>query len=145
MASKPWYDKGLRFSCQRSGNCCKSHGRYEFVYLADQDVQAIAAHLGLAESTFRRRHCAQDGGYTILKITEPDCPFLEADNSCSIYPVRPKQCATWPFWDENLVEENWKGPVKECCPGIDQGELHSAEEAERIARETEIWYVGEEE
>ncbi len=145
MSPKPWYANGLRFSCTRSGNCCKSHGKYEYVYLADQDVEAIADYLGLAQSTFHRRYCARDGGYTILKITEPECPFLDEAGGCSIYSVRPKQCATWPFWEENLKEEVWKGPVRKVCPGIDQGECHSMKKVERIARETEIWYEGEEE
>ena len=58
--------------------------------------------------------------------------------------MRPKQCATWPFWEENLRDEaRWKGPVGECCPGIGQGPLFSAEEVERQARETEAWYEGE--
>jgi hypothetical protein len=39
-----------------------------------------------------------------------------------------------------LVEETWKGPVKECCPGIDKGPLVPREEVERIARETDEWY-----
>jgi len=33
--------------------------------------------------------------------------------------------------------------VRERCPGIGQGRLHSAEEIERLARETEEWYEGE--
>jgi uncharacterized protein len=137
----PWYANGLRFSCQRSGNCCKTHGEYAFIYLADQDVLAISRHLGLEPAEFRSKHCAEDEGYTILQIDAPRCPFLAPDNSCSIYPVRPKQCATWPFWQENLEDQaRWEGPVKQCCPGIGQGELHSSEEIEELADETEEWY-----
>ena len=38
-----------------------------------------------------------------------DCVFLKEDpergrKTCSIYPVRPLQCRTWPFWPENLAE-----------------------------------------
>ena len=73
-------------------------------------------------------------------MDDPACPFLGADNRCHIYPVRPKQCATWPFWEENLERASWDGPVRECCPGIGSGPLHSAEEVERLAAETEAWY-----
>ena len=140
MSHKPWYDKGLRFECTQCGNCCTSHGEYAFVYLAEADVIAIAGHLGLARREFLERWCKQDEGYTILRMDAPQCPFLTEARGCSIYPVRPKQCATWPFWEDNLPQERWEGPVKDCCPGIGKGELRSAAEVERIARETEEWY-----
>lgn len=143
MPPKPWYHNGLQFQCQRSGNCCKTHGEYAFVYLAEQDVTAIADRLRLDEDDFLERYCAEDDGYTILKIDQPECPFLEDGHRCGIYEVRPKQCASWPFWEENLKDQKrWEGPVRECCPGIGQGPHFSVEEVERIAAETEQWYEG---
>jgi Fe-S-cluster containining protein len=103
-------------------------------------VSAIALHLELGEPEFLERYCKTEEGWVTLRMDEPACPFLLEDRTCAIYPVRPKQCATWPFWKENLREEVWKGEVKADCPGIDTGELHSREEIERIARETEEWY-----
>lgn len=140
MADKPWYENGLRFRCTACGNCCRNHGEYSYVYLAPKDVSAIARHLKLAPRTFLQRYCKAEDGWVLLKMDEPACPFLQADNRCAIYPVRPKQCATWPFWTENLAEKTWKGPIKDDCPGLDQGELHSRAEVERLARETDEWY-----
>lgn len=140
MSSKPWYHNGLRFSCTGSGNCCRTHGEYAYVYLTDQDAPAIADHLGLEPAEFEARHCTRDDGHLILRIDSPACPFLTEEARCSIYPVRPQQCAAWPFWTDNLKEERWFGEVSGCCPGIGQGELHSAEEVERIALELEEWY-----
>lgn len=140
MPSKPWYSKGLRFSCTCCGNCCRNHGDYAFVYLARHDVAAIAGFLGLPEARFLAEYCQRAEGWVTLRMDEPACPFLQEDNRCAIYPVRPKQCATWPFWEENLERATWEGPVAECCPGIGHGPLVSAAEAERIARETEDWY-----
>ncbi|MFT7486764.1 MAG: Fe-S-cluster containining protein [Candidatus Paceibacteria bacterium] len=141
MPKEPWYQAGLRFECQRTGNCCRTHGEYAFVYLSEADVTAISGHLGLSEEEFLEQRCAQEGDYTILRIDEPACPFLSPESTCNIYSVRPKQCATWPFWDENLKDEKrWEGPVKQCCPGIGKGRLHSVEEIEQTARETEEWY-----
>jgi Fe-S-cluster containining protein len=35
-----------------------------------------------------------------------------------IYPVRPMQCRTWPFWDQNLKNgKAWKS-ASERCPGM---------------------------
>lgn len=140
MSPKPWYANGLRFSCTRCGNCCRNRGGYSYVYLADRDVTAIAAHLGLDEATFLGTYCTREDGWILLRMDEPACPFLTEDNGCSIYPVRPKQCATWPFWSENLEESVWKGEVKRDCPGIDKGTLHPRTEIERTARETDAWY-----
>jgi hypothetical protein len=142
MTPKPWYDKGLRFECTQCGNCCRTHGEYAFVYLAPADVAAMSAELGMTPGEFRRRWCRSIDGYTALVMDEPGCPFLTADNRCAVYRARPKQCRTWPYWQENLDRETWEGPVQSCCPGIGRGPLTSAEEVERIARETEEWYEG---
>ena len=144
MNPKPWYHKGLRFECQRSGNCCKTHGEYAYIYLTPHEVVSIARFLKLGEDEFLQKHCAEDEGHTILRIDSPDCPFLENGNSCGIYPVRPQQCASWPFWQDNLEDQSrWEGPVKGCCPGIGRGPLFDAGQVERIAEETEEWYEGD--
>lgn len=141
MAHKPWYENGLRFACTRCGNCCRNHGDYAYVYLTAHDVSAIALHLGLEEAVFLTSYCQVEGGWVSLRMDSPACPFLEPGNTCAIYPVRPKQCATWPFWKENLRRSTWEGEVKADCPGIDTGELHSREEIERVVRENEAWYA----
>lgn len=142
MPSKPWYDKGLRFECTRCGNCCRNHGDYAYVYLAPTDVSAIALHLGMPEREFLATYCQSEDGWVSLRMDQPACPFLQADNTCGIYPVRPKQCATWPFWKENLARAVWEGPVAQDCPGIGKGKRVPRAEIERIARETEEWYGG---
>jgi Fe-S-cluster containining protein len=139
MSPKPWYHKGLRFECTGCGNCCRNHGDYSYVYLAEADVRAIAAHLGLERAAFLERYCQEEDGWISLRMDRPACPFLTEANRCSIYPVRPKQCVAWPFWTENLERATWEGQVKECCPGIGSGQLHTQEEVERIARELEEW------
>jgi uncharacterized protein len=141
MSPKPWYHKGLRFECTRCGNCCRNHGDYAYVYLAEHDVAAIARHLRLSRRTFLERYCVREDGWVTLRTDDPACPFLAADHTCRIYPVRPKQCASWPFWEENLERAAWNGPVKACCPGIGKGPRVPAAEVERIAAETEAWYA----
>jgi uncharacterized protein len=142
-AHQAWYHEGLRFSCTRCGNCCTSHGEYSYVYVAAPDQEALAAHLGLGVTEFLARYCAEEDGYVLLRMDQPECPFLTPERTCSVYPARPKQCRTWPFWEENLVRARWEGPVAEICPGLGQGELHPAAEVERLARETEEWYAGD--
>jgi Fe-S-cluster containining protein len=104
------------------------------------DVSAIALHLGMSEADFLARYCQTVDGWVSLRMDDPACPFLEAGNTCGIYPVRPKQCATWPFWKENLKRTTWEGEIAADCPGIGKGELHSRAEIERVVRENAEWY-----
>ena len=138
--SPAWYADGLAFACTQCGNCCRTHGSYAYVYLAEADVRAIAAHLELEREVFLERYCREEDGWTVLAIDAPACPFLDGASRCSIYSVRPMQCRTWPFWQENLERVVWEGPVRDCCPGIGRGPVVPAEEIERIAGENEAWY-----
>ena len=137
---KPWYHKGLRFECTQCGRCCTNRGEYSFVYLTRADVKAIAGYLGLDRAEFLKRHCVRHEGLVSLRMDSPACEFLRADRTCGIYPVRPKQCATWPFWRENLEPEAWE-EVAEECPGIGKGRVYSRAEIERTVREDERWYA----
>ena len=139
MTCDTWLEDGLRFECTSCGDCCRNHSKYVYVYLSEADVLTISRHLSLKRDQFLERFCnLEDGAYSLLH-GDPDCPFLEK-NRCRIYPVRPKQCATWPFWTENLKKETWEGPVADCCPGIGKGALWSAEEIVKIAAERDNWY-----
>lgn len=138
MSSKPWYDKGLRFECTQCGNCCKNHGQYTFVNLSERDLERIPKFLGLTRRQFLDRYCLSTPGFfPSLKFDEAACTFLDEHNRCRIYPVRPLQCETWPFWTENLEPKVWSGEVKDCCPGIDHGPLYPREEIERRAKATD--------
>ena len=133
MSSKPWYHKGLKFACTQCGNCCRNHGDYTYVYLSPREVSAIARHLGMARRAFLEAYCKAEDGWVTLRMDAPACPFLSEENRCRIYPVRPAQCAAWPFWKENLDRATWE-EIQRDCPGIGQGELHSRAEIERTAR-----------
>jgi uncharacterized protein len=138
---KPWYDKGLRFECQRCGRCCTNRGPYTFVFLTPLDVSALADNLGLTESEFRARHCREHEGRTTLRTDLPRCEFQSQDGGCTVYAARPEQCKSWPFWRENLVRETWEREVVPLCPGVGKGRLHSSAEIEAIARHDEEWYA----
>jgi Fe-S-cluster containining protein len=67
------------------------------------------------------RDCRQtlDGRY-VLKSREIDdvCIYLDQNKQCTIYTVRPQQCAAFPWWSENLATDRAWREVKETCPGL---------------------------
>jgi Fe-S-cluster containining protein len=129
MANNTWYAGGLSFECQQCGGCCGGFPGY--VWLTDDEVATIAAHLGLGPdeflSTYTRRVM---GRYTFKEVANYNCIMLE-NGVCSIYEVRPIQCRTFPFWEENLESrEDWDAAAKH-CPGMNKGMVHRFEEIER--------------
>jgi Fe-S-cluster containining protein len=127
MTPPPWYAAGLRFTCTRCGNCCT--GPPGYVWCTPAEAQAIAAHLKLDPPEFLDRYTrALNGRRSLCEIESVhgyDCVFLRrgADGAvgCAIYPVRPEQCRTWPFWPENLAgPHNWRRAAGR-CPGLAAG------------------------
>ncbi|NOX88164.1 MAG: YkgJ family cysteine cluster protein [Calditrichaeota bacterium] len=124
---------GIRFECQSDcSDCCSMTGGY--VYLSREEAKRIAAYLQTDESEFIEYFTREIDNRLALADAENDsCVFLE-DNLCGIYPVRPLQCATFPFWAENLKSRSrWEATVQ-ICPGIGRGRLYSYEEIERISK-----------
>lgn len=129
-AARPWYADGLRFSCTQCGRCCG--GAPGDVWVSDQEIAALADYLGLDEADFRARYTRagvergvslRDGGYR----EHFDCVFFEAGSGCTVYPLRPRQCRTWPFWQSVVAtEDSWEESARD-CPGMNRGTLWRAE------------------
>ena len=67
---------------------------------------------------------------SLLEKDNYDCIFL-TDKGCMVYPYRPVQCSTYPFW-ANVLEnrETWEEEGRH-CPGINKGAIHSRKEIEK--------------
>ncbi len=131
---RPWYAGGLRFGCQACGRCCG--GAPGYVWMSRQEAERIAAYLGLSWKAFRRTYARR--GWRGLSLREKpnyDCVMLDGGGRCLIYPVRPLQCRTWPFWPSNLASPKaWEAAARR-CPGIGQGPLYTFEQIEAIRME----------
>ena len=138
--SERWYEEGLPFTCTACGNCCKSRGEYSHVYLREEEVTAIARHLEMDAVEFVRTQVRVEDGWITLLPGLSRCQFLDDAGRCTVYPVRPVQCRTWPFWDINLDQKTWTEEVNATCPGSRDGALHSADTVDAIAKATEDWY-----
>ena len=115
-----WWMGGVPFACQPNcGRCCDQPGG--IVYLSIRDAERIASHHEMEMEAWLERDCRKtlDGRYVLQSRPSDDvCIFLDGEKRCSIYEVRPQQCAAFPWWSENLAtERSWK-EVKEECPGL---------------------------
>lgn len=128
--SESWYGSGLRFSCRRCGTCCT--GEPGYVFLERGEAAVIALHLGITAETFRER-CTRraDGRTSLTEEADGRCVFFRGEG-CLIYPVRPGQCRTFPFWERNVrSREDWEQTARD-CPGMDRGRLYTLEEIEEL-------------
>ncbi len=128
-----WYSKGLSFRCTGCGKCCTGSPGYTWVSL--EEIAEIADFLKLTIDQFAARFLRKIGERYSLKErpVSYDCIFLK-EKQCSIYPVRPKQCRTFPWWVENLKsQEAWQEAARH-CEGINHpdAELHSQESIDQI-------------
>lgn len=111
---KPWYSEGLRFKCTECGQCCT--GAPGYAWVTDKEIEAIAAYLKMTVKDFSKKYLRYvNGRYSLLeKKISFDCIFLK-DKKCQIYPVRPSQCRTFPWWVYNLSSpEAWEEAAKHC-------------------------------
>ena len=129
-AAVPWYASGLRFECLRCGKCCR--GEPGFVWVTRSDLARIAAYLGVDEAALLDTSVRRVGRrLSLVERPDGDCVFYR--DGCTIYPVRPRQCRTFPFWPENLTSRRRWERVAEECPGTGHGRLWSRGEIELMA------------
>lgn len=122
-----WYAEGLSFSCTRCGACCTGAPGYVWVDLGQ--ITRLAEFRGESVEQFSRSFVRRVGNrYSLIERPDGDCIFWERDGGCTVYPARPTQCRTWPFWPENVeTPEDWERVVQ-VCPGSGQGRLYTVEE-----------------
>jgi len=101
------------------GACCTGESGY--IWVKYQEIEKIAQFLELTIEEFATIYLKKvKHRYSIIEkkldIDNYACIFF--DNSikqCTIYPVRPSQCRSFPFWEifKSDIEE-----VKKECPGV---------------------------
>ena len=66
---------------------------------SDEDIERIADHLGMETAAFVAAYLERDEERGRYRTKKTPCPFLGADNRCTIYHVRPEKCQGYPFTD----------------------------------------------
>jgi len=105
--------------------------------MAPEEIDALAEFLQMPVEEAHRRYLRRVSKRYSL-VEEPlskDCIFLRYDaeglSQCLIYPVRPAQCRTWPFWPVNLTTPQTWCLSAGRCPGINRGPVHDLDEIQR--------------
>jgi Fe-S-cluster containining protein len=108
------------------------------VWVNESELRAIADFRGVSYGEVRYQDARVVGeAISLREHANGDCVYFDgASRRCTIYPARPRQCRTWPFWNSNLESpEAWR-EVQERCPGAGIGEFVSLERV--IAQASEI-------
>jgi Fe-S-cluster containining protein len=139
----PWYVAGLHFECVECGGCCSGPGE-GYIWVARPEIELIADFLKISIGELRRQYLKRVGLRTTIieHSATKDCIFLrkvDGRKKCIIYPVRPGQCRTWPFWSDNLASPNAWNKTAQKCPGINRGKFYSYEQIQEIKGNKKWW------
>jgi Fe-S-cluster containining protein len=86
--------------CLKCANCCKTTG--PLFTLAD--IERISKHLRQKPQQFIDQYLRidEDKDYVLKSVP---CTFLDSDNTCFIYDVRPKACREFPHTDRKKFQQ----------------------------------------
>ena len=104
-----------RTDCLSCANCCKTSSPI----FTDKDISRIARHFRMKERDFISQYLQRDeDDFMVLK--EAPCTFLQSDNSCIIYDVRPKACSEYPHTNRKKFIQLTDLTLKntEICPAV---------------------------
>ena len=84
--------------CLKCANCCKTTGPL----YTEKDIERISRHLRMKPAEFESKFLKTDEDNDKVLQNLP-CYFLNEDNTCSIYDVRPKACREYPHTDRKKI------------------------------------------
>ncbi|MBI1227569.1 MAG: YkgJ family cysteine cluster protein [Bacteroidetes bacterium] len=124
LADEVHDDVFKKIDCLECAGCCT--GIPPIVTRAD--VTRIAKDFGMRPADFQDKYLMVDeDGDTVMKTTP--CPFLESDNKCLIYDIRPRACRQYPHTNYLDFSKNMRlhAPNANICPAV----FHILREIER--------------
>jgi hypothetical protein len=100
------------------GNCCR--GQTGYIWVTAEEIERQAAYLGMLPEDFSREYVRRAEGRFSLRERKADgeylcCFFNPDERRCLVYPVRPSQCRSFPFWESFRADP---AEVLEECPGV---------------------------
>ena len=104
-----------KIDCLQCAACCKNYSpRFK-----TPDIKRISKHLKMKESVFIDTYLYLDKEGDYVVKSKP-CPFLGADNFCSIYEERPSDCHRFPYTNEDVFLKRPQITIKNStfCPAV---------------------------
>ncbi len=104
-----------KINCLDCAACCKNYSpRFK-----GPDIRRISKYLGMKETEFTATYLRVDADEDYVTKSKP-CPFLQKDNTCGVYDVRPSDCERFPYTDEDVIIKRQKLTLKnsEFCPAV---------------------------
>lgn len=104
-----------KIDCLDCGNCCKNYSpRFK-----QPDIKRIAKALKMKEGEFTQQYLRLDEDNDYV-VKQSPCPFLGADNYCSIYEDRPADCRRYPYTAEDVLLKRVSLTLKNAtsCPAV---------------------------
>ena len=102
-------------NCLNCANCCKTTGPL----FTSADVERISKYLRLKPQQFISQYMRidEDQDYVLQKLP---CSFLDHDNTCFIYEVRPKACREFPHKERKKFQQITAITMKNIpiCPAV---------------------------
>ena len=86
--------------CLACANCCITTGPL----ILERDIDRISKSLRMKPVLFIKKYLRRDEDNDWVFKTMP-CPFLDKDNYCLIYDVRPKACKEYPHTDSKNIHQ----------------------------------------
>lgn len=102
LADKAHDEVFQKLDCLDCANCCTSIPPL----INSTDITRISKHLRLSKSDFMDKHVIVDEDGDMV-LNQSPCSFLEPDNRCAIYEVRPKACREYPHTDGKQFTDNF--------------------------------------
>jgi hypothetical protein len=137
-----WYAAGLHFECLQCGRCCSGPAE-GYIWVSRPEIRLIAHHLNMPVGKLKKEFLKRVGlRMTIIEdMHSRDCVFLRQSDKgkvCMIYPVRPRQCRSWPFWPGNLTAPDSWNTAAHKCPGVNRGEIYTPEQIQ--TKNSVLWW-----
>ncbi len=86
--------------CLECGNCCKTTSPIFY----NRDIERLAKHFRIKPGEFIDKYLRIDEDKDYVLRVAP-CPFLGADNYCSVYEDRPNACREYPHTDRKRMDQ----------------------------------------
>jgi Fe-S-cluster containining protein len=101
--------------CLACANCCKTTSPIFY----QNDIERVSKALRMKPGAFVEKYLRidEDNDYV---LTSSPCPFLDAENYCSVYDDRPKACREYPHTDRKKMVQITELTFKntKVCPAV---------------------------